>query len=115
MDKNTTPVAFHIDLTGDNGTPFRFEFSPNESPYGTVRYRDRRYTLTEGKPGYGINHTNENGQACGPAMLPSAFPATSIYGMRGWHEEDAWDVDVHTRNFVGLWLRRIADAHGLEL
>jgi hypothetical protein len=110
MDKNTTPVAFHIDLTGDNGTPFRFVFLPDD---GSVWQYDRRYAVgpdEESSPTF-----SEDGQQCGGAHSTMDFPATSIYGMRGWHEEDAWDVDVHTRNFVGLWLKRIANAYGLEL
>lgn len=111
---NERPASFHIDLTGGNGTPFRFEFTPDEGPHGQVRYRDRRYTLTEGKPGYGINHTNEDGQACGPALMPYSLIDCDS-GIRGWHEVDAWDVDRATVQLVGAWLRHIAEAYGLDL
>lgn len=112
MDKR--PDVFHIDLTGANGTPFRFEFTPGEGIHGVVRYRDRRYTLAKGEPGYGINHTNENGQACGGFLYPSSYINRKA-GIRGWHEVDAWDIDRRTANMVGAWLLHIADTYGLEL
>lgn len=108
------PTTFHIDLIGANGTPFRFEFTPYEGPHGTVRYRDRRYTLSEGEPGYGINHTNENGQACGPVLGPEAFTGGKP-GIRGWHEVDAWDIDRITVGIVGIWLQRLDSRLGVTL
>jgi hypothetical protein len=112
MGVTERPETFHIDLTGGNGTPFRFVFWPEVK---TVRYYSRRHTLTEGEPGYGINHTNENGQACGPALSFTDFVPLCNYGIRGWHEVDAWDVDGETMRMVGLWLTHIAKAYGLDL
>jgi hypothetical protein len=109
MDKHD-PEVFHLDVIGGNGTPFRFEYTPAEE---LVRYRDRRYTLTVGAPGYGINHTTEDGQACGPALRAEDFVTPSTNGFRGWHEEDAWDVDSTTRAIVGAWIKTIREAKGL--
>lgn len=115
MNEHEQPDIFHIDLTGGNGTPFRFEFTPGEGVHGAVRYRDRRYTLTEGKPGYGINHMNENGQSCGPVLDPSTFTDHGNSGIRGWHSVDAWDIDRKTVVMVGMWLSHIAYSYGLNL
>lgn len=109
---------FHLDVPGGNGTPFRFVFWPTELLYtgtGAVRYYDRRYTLTEGKPGYGLNHMNEDGQCCGPAMDPGAFTPNALHGLVGWHDVKAWDIDRSTRRMVGVWLRHLADSYGLDL
>lgn len=109
MDK-ANPITFHIDLTGANGTPFRFVFLPED---GSVWQYDRRYAVEAGKQNHA--HFTEDGQLCGGARSTRDFPGTSIYGLRGWHEVDVWDVDMDTRNFVGFWLKRIADTNGLEL
>ena len=101
MTEPTTPTTYTLDMTGDNGTPFRFVYNPTD---GTVRYYDRRYTRTEGEYGYGINHMCEDGQACGGALTADNFTVSSGYGIRGWHEVDAWDIDRRTRELVGAWL-----------
>lgn len=100
------PESYTIDLMGDNGTPFRFMYWPGS---GMVRYYDRRYTLTEGEPGYGINHMNEDGQACGPVLTPEVFTQHGGTGMRGWHEVDSWDVDRATMTVVADWLEMIME------
>lgn len=114
MTEQTTPETFTMDLTGGNGTPFRFVFWPHEND-GTVRYYDRRYTLTEGEPGYGLNHTNENGQCCGGARAAIDFIHHGGFGLMGWHEVDAWDVDRLTMIAVGGWLIQLADTYGWDL
>jgi hypothetical protein len=105
MDK-VEPATFTLDITGGNGTPFRFIYFPGEE---VVRYYDRRYTLTEGEPGYGINHMNENGQCCGGALSVDTFTDCSSSGLRGWHEVDAWDGDRATMIIVGDWLELIME------
>jgi hypothetical protein len=109
MDKHD-PEVFHLDVIGGNGTPFRFEYTPAEE---LVRYRDRRYTLPVGAPGYGINHTTEDGQACGPARCIEGSTARDVTGLRGWHEVDEWDVDRATMVLVGDWITMIREAKGL--
>lgn len=100
------PGTHTFDLIGANGTPFRFMFWPGTDE---VRYYDRRYTLTEGEPGYGINHTTEWGQCCGPSLLPETFTDDHRMGVRGWHEVDAWDVDYITRRIVGTWIKMVKE------
>lgn len=95
------PTTYTLDMTGDNGTPFRFVYW---SADGAVRCYDRRYMLAEGEPGYGINHTCENGQACGPAFAFTDFVPIGHHGIRGYNEIDAWDIDRRTRELVGAWL-----------
>lgn len=117
MNKQADPEVFTLDVIGGNGTPFRFMFWPKEdqaTEKGTVRYYDRRYTLTEGEPGYGINHTNEHGQACGGPLLVSSFTNAHSSGfssgIRGWHGVDAWDIDRQTVKLVGGWIHSILEA-----
>lgn len=98
-----TPETYVLDVNGANGTPFRFVFYPGEDG-GTVRYHDRRYTLAKGELGYGINQTNEHGQACGPKFTVSAFVPPRRSGLLGWHDVGAWDVDVATCHLVTAWL-----------
>lgn len=97
---------FHLDVTGANGTPFRFIAWPEEN---AIRYYDRRYTLAEGEPGYGVNHMNEDGQACGPAMILKGFEGTRW--IRGWHDVSAWDVDAATMQLVGVWVTHVLKMH----
>jgi hypothetical protein len=102
-------TTFQMDVIGENGTPFRFMYWPKDK---VIRYYDRRYVLEEGDPGYGINHTNENGQSCGTALLMESFvPVRPVegHGMRGWHEVEAWDVDAATMHLVGVWLTHIIE------
>lgn len=121
MIKQPDPEVFTLDLIGGNGTPFRFMFWPKEhqaTEEGTIRYYDRRYILTEGEPGYGINHTNENGQSCGGPLLVSSFTNAYNYGfgsgIRGWNEVDAWDIDRHTVALVGNWIASILEARSWD-
>ena len=100
------PEIFTLDLIGDNGTPFRFMYWPEQ---GEIRYYDRRYPTTPDKPGYGINHFNENGQACGGPLLDTDFTPLADYGIRGWHEVDAWDIDRDTRRIVGKWITALKE------
>lgn len=100
------PTTYTLDIPGDNGTPFRFVYWPED---GTVRYYDRRYTRTEGEYGYGLNQMTEDGQACGPALAFTDFVPLSNHGMRGWNSIDAWDIDRATRCLVGTWLTAIRD------
>lgn len=106
----TKPMTYTLDLMGGNGTPFRFVFFPEEL---VVRYYDRRYTLTEGEPGYGINQMNEDGQACSPSLAPATFTNHCNHGLRGWHEVDAWDVDRATMVLVGDWIEMLQEVLGI--
>lgn len=101
MITQQSPDVFTLDVVSANDIPLRFMFWPRQ---GVVRYHDRRYTLQPEQPGYGINHTNENGQCAGGVMLPGDFSADAESGIRGWHEVDAWDVDAATCRLVGTWL-----------
>jgi hypothetical protein len=101
--------TFTLDVTGGNGTPFRFVYWPSD---GTVRYYDRRYTLTEGEPGYGLNQTNENGQSCGPRFHADDFSPSAGHGIRGWHGVDEWDIDRPTRRLVGYWIQCLKEVTG---
>lgn len=103
------PVTFHIDLTGGNGTPFRFVFLPDD---GSLWQYDRRHAT---KPGEETNpQFNEDGQLCGGAVAPSDFTG-KVTGIRGWNQVDDWDIDRATVGMVGVWLQHIADAYGLDL
>ena len=101
MSDTTVPATYTLDMTGGNGTPFRFVYWPAD---GAVRYYDRRYTRTEGEYGYGIDQMCEDGQSCGPVFNATSFDPHTIYGIRGWHEVDAWDIDRATVQLVGTWL-----------
>lgn len=102
------PETYTLDTIGGNGTPFRFVFWPGENG-GTVRYYDRRYPMAEGETGYGINRWNENGQCCGGARSVDDFVGPHVYGLRGWHEVDVWDVDRATVVMVGDWIEEIRE------
>jgi hypothetical protein len=106
MTDTTSPETYTLDVTGDNGTPFRFVFWPGTE---TVRYYDRRYTRTEGEYGYGVNHMTEDGQACGPALAITDFVPISNHGLRGYNAIDEWDIDRRTMNLVGTWLRVLTE------
>jgi hypothetical protein len=88
--------------TTSRGIPMLFVWDRTDN---TVRYYDRRYTLTPDQPGYGINHTCELGQCCGGPRMASDFRPDDTHGIRGWHEVDAWDLDARTVQLVGTWLR----------
>lgn len=110
MEKQPDPEVFTMDTIGGNGTPFRFMYWPREEQFGelgTVRYYDRRYPVQKGQPGYGINHATEDGQCAGGALYPSSFHPDAQFGIRGWHDVDAWDVDMMTARLVGRWIEAI--------
>ena len=113
MSEPTTPTTFHLDTISANGTPFRFVLTPQEErpERSSVRYYDRRYASAPGEFGYHPSNFNEHGQGCGGARSADDFMGSHDFGLRGWHEVDAWDVDVHTRRLVGTW---IANVLGLE-
>lgn len=59
MQTQPTPEIFYLDVTGANGTPFRFALTPSGKPYrqeddpdapmvGKVMYFDRRYPAAPG-------------------------------------------------------------------
>lgn len=100
-------ATYSIDVTGTNGTPFRFVLWPATDG---LRCYSRRHTLAPGQPGYGFNNACEDGQACGPAFAASTFG--SFEGaLRGWHGVDAWDVDDETMSLVGAWIQHTMAAH----
>lgn len=103
------PGTFLLDVTGANGTPFRFVATPAD---GALRYYDRRHTLAEGEPGYGINRTCEIGQACGPALR--LIDAPEFACIRGWHGVTDWDVDAGTTTLVSAWVRHVL-THAKEI
>ncbi len=109
MPGPVTPTTYTLDMTGGNGTPFRFVYWPADN---AVRYYNRRYPLPEGEPSR-LNHQTEDGQACGGALAADDFTvASGGYGIRGWHEVDAWDIDVRTRELVGAWIN-LLNAQGI--
>lgn len=117
MSKQPDPEVFTLDLIGDNGTPFRFMFWPKEhqaTEKGTIRYYDRRYTLTEDEPGYSINNMDENGQSCGGPLLVSSFIEARGFGIQGWHAVDAWDIDRDTVALVGNWIASILETRSWD-
>lgn len=100
----TRPETYTLDITGDNGTPFRFVYELG----GTIRYYDRRYPTQPGEPHYHPRNYNENGQNCGPDMLIESFTETdSASGIRPWHDVEAWAIDPGTQVLVGNWLRML--------
>lgn len=99
------PETYTLDLPGDNGTPFRFIFWPWT---GEVRYYDRRYPTQPGELFYDLRRHNENGQQCGGDLRVTDF-VNATTGMRGWHENDAWDVDRAVMVMVGDWLETIKE------
>ena len=103
------PASFHIDLTGGNGTPFRFVFLPDD---GSIWQYDRRHAVQPGRET--TPQFNEDGQLCGPEHHTAAFIKDPT-GLRGWHGNDDWDVDRATVALVGSWLQHIADTYGLDL
>ena len=109
MPEPTIPTTFHLDVPGANGTPFRFVLIPdNDTPARSrIRYHDRRYTLNEGDFAYHPRNFSEDGQACGPDQYADSFTTASDFGIRGWHEVDAWDIDQGTRVLVGLWVSHV--------
>jgi hypothetical protein len=108
MAEPITPTTFHLDVTGANGTPFRFVLRPIGSDGdATVRHYDRRYTLKEGEFGYHLTNFNEHGQSCGPATMSDDYSPDSDFGLAGWHDVRAWDIDVHTRRLVGTWIANV--------
>jgi hypothetical protein len=109
MGATERPETFHIDLTGGNGTPFRFVFLPDD---GSVWQYDRRHTIKA--PDQTHPNFNDDGQLCGGTFAPSDFIGKDS-GIRGWHEVDAWDIDRATVRMVGIWLTHIANAYGLDL
>lgn len=107
MKAQPVPGVFHLDVNGANGTPFRFVYDLTEP--STLRYYDRRYPLAEGEPGYGVNHMNEDGQACGPALSINHINWLHANGFRGWHDVAAWGVDRATVVMVGNWIEMIKE------
>ncbi len=103
MTAHGYPERFHIDVTGANLTPFRFVSWPQTEE---IRYYDRRYTLTPGQTGYGVNHTCEDGQACGPALHLADFTTTPLRALCGWHDV-SWDVDQETMLLVSSWVSHV--------
>lgn len=120
----TTPTTFIYDIIGQNGTPFRFILTPAARPWkkkdnpaapmiGSVRYFDRRYTYTEKDDAYRPGHYDENGQNCGPAMVPRTFVHHNGTGMEGWHDVSAWDLDRRTMSMVGDWVEEMMLAYAV--
>ncbi len=109
MPEPITPTTFHLDVTGANGTPFRFVLTPDDDnpARSSIRYHDRRYTLNDGDFAYHPRNFNEDGQACGPDDCADSYSPDDSCGFRGWHEVDAWDVDVRTRRLVGTWIAHV--------
>lgn len=98
--------TYTLDITGGNGTPFRFVYKTG----GTVRYYDRRYPTLPDEPHYHPRNYNEDGQKCGPDFNVESFTdASAQSGIIGWHEVDAWDIDAATVRLVGTWLDLIKE------
>lgn len=112
MTVHPMPTVHRLDVISANGIPLRFMVWVDS---GTVRYYDRRYTLQPGQPGYGINHTWEDGQACGPAMTPDSFDPWHVTGIRGWNSIDVWDVDPATMRVVTSWVQHTITAYTAHL
>ncbi len=106
------PDTFHLDLTGGNGTPFRFVFWPET---GELRCYDRRYSYRPDERVYHERNYNENGQSCGGPMALGSFTRPRPTGIQGWHEVEDWDIDRASVVLVAAWLHHVASAYGLEL
>jgi hypothetical protein len=76
-------------------------------------YYDRRYPTRPDELAYRPFFNDENGQHCGPYLEESSFTGDRKYGIRGWHEVDAWDIDRRTVIMVGDWIEMIKEKHGL--
>ena len=109
MTEPIIPTTFHLDVTGANGTPFRFVLTPDDDnpAKSLVRYYNRRYTLNEGDFGYHPVNFNEDGQSCGGGLYTRDFTEEFGSGFAGWHNVRAWDVDVRTRRLVGAWIANV--------
>jgi hypothetical protein len=112
MTAHGHPKVFHTDLTGANGTPFRFVLWPEEN---RVLYYDRRYTYVPGQPGYGLDTINENGRVCGPWITPADLSAARNTGLCGRGGEGAWDVDPRTVRLVSAWAEHVLESYGAVL
>lgn len=100
------PETYSLDVVGGNGTPFRFTYWPSKDEVG---YQDRRYPSQPTEPQYRPFFYDEHGQGCGPVLLSDTFTDSGGFGIRGWHEVDAWDVDRHTVALVGTWIKLIKE------
>lgn len=111
MKEQETPQAYRLDVTGQNGVPFRFVLCPEDR---TIRYFDRRYALPVGTPGYGTTF-NENGQSCGPALDFESFTQERGGAARyqSLHDVWAWDVDDETMETVRAWVQRVMAAYAV--
>lgn len=98
--------TYTLDITGSNGTPFRFTYWPSTE---YVMYQDRRCPSKPGEPQYRPFFYDEHGQNCGPSLMTSNFTDGKLGGIRGWHENDAWDIDAATVRLVGTWLTLIKE------
>lgn len=103
MEKQPDPATFTLDVTGANGTPFRFVYEAGDR---NVRYYDRRYPTQPDEQHYHPRNYNEDGQMCGPALLTESF-TRGHGGILGWHEVNAWNIDWHTVRLVGNWIMTI--------
>jgi hypothetical protein len=109
---STRPETFVMDITGGNGTPFRFIYWPSTQ---IVVYFDRRYPTKPGEGQYKPFAYDENGQNCGPYLKASSFTEHRNTALTGWHGNREWDVDRSTRQLVSDWIEQIQDAYGLDL